>query len=362
MSRRALISGLGAGIAFAGSGCAPNVSGAPRVTVGTPAVNSVPGAQYPAGWQPKMLERTLQEFIAAFNDGDQATLSRFIPATSGTLNDWTPDRLFGFVVFGEGAPTGGGQVNKDKVLALLAAGHARGEHWRLSDVSVASTASPETLVYQMLIERTQRGGSASLGLGAGLLYAPQRTIPAWVLLPAPAGLARLSPPFMNDSTALPTVSKAAETFDEPLPSGCDVPALIAAVQRLFTAFNSGDEDVLRGFIPPAGSSERGFHWYDVSGTFSPSGSEFVGRTQDDVIAYFADRHRHHEQLRLLAMSQVNWDSRTGAMGFTPAIARWADDVAPHVASGKMAMYCPGFQIQVWVQNLAPPMLPKLPSG
>lgn len=365
LTRRRFVSSVGAGIALVGSGHARNVSGTPRLMAGTPTVSSVPGAKYPAGWGPKELERTLQVFIGAFNSGDQATLSRFIPAKSGDLNTWATDKLLRFLVYGTvGTSKSGNHTNKTDVLADFAARHEQQEHWNLTALSVAPAGSSEMLLYQMLIERTVRGGSASLGLGAGLLYTPERTIPAWELLPAPAGLMRLTPPFTENPAASPAVTKAVENGDDQIPSGCDVPALVAAIRRFFNAFNAGDEDVLRSFIPrnsaPAGSASHGLSWYGVFADFGLAGNGFLGKSRDEVVAYFAARHKRHEMLRLLALPQVSWDARTGEMGFRPFIGRWADDVVPHIVTGKMGMYCPGFQIGVWSQGVAsadfPPVL------
>lgn len=367
ISRRSLVSAFSAGAALLG---ASRVCGAPLMGIDVPRVNAVPGAAYPDGWGPTELERTLQEFIAAFNNGDRATLARFIPATSGTWDDRSQDELLTFSVGGPHngprvTPALGGIISRKDVLDYCAARHERRERWELTNLSVAPAASSDALVFQFLLKRSASDLPVALGLGTGLLYLPDRTIPAWGLMPAPAGLMLLTPPFMDDPAAPPALPAKIENADDEMPSGCDATALTAALQRFFAAFNAGDDAALRKFIPqiavPAGSApvRHALSWYGVPGLFGGPNSAFIGRSQDEILAYFASRHEHHEQLRLLGLHQVSWDPRMAALGFVPYIGRSADDIAPHVDDGKMEMFCPDFQIQVWNQSPAPSIMPDV---
>lgn len=327
-------------------------------------VGSVPKDKFLSGCGPTDLAGAIQSFIAAFNTGDQTTLSRFIPAASATRTTGTTRPNVDYW-FPWPPPTPVRSKNsyttREAVLAFFAARHQQEERWRLLGLSLApAEPSGDMIDFQILIERSGKGNTPDIGLGVGTFSCKNEAIPVLGLQPAPAGLVKLVPPFVSTPAATPTISDPTNGRDES--SACGPDNLRHAVQRFFEAFNSGDQAALTRIVPANARSNRqpqsrGLFAYRVFENLGEPGSGCLTNVYDEVLSYFASRHKHHEQLQLIALTQVGLDPSNIGMAFTPYFARWADDVAPHVATGKFVMYCPDFQIETWVQGPAPAILP-----
>jgi hypothetical protein len=133
--------------------------------------------------------------------------------------------------------------------------------------------------------------------------------------------------------------------DSGLPAGCKVHEVADFISKFFDAFNRGDRAQLtRSFA-------SSIQWYTVT---DAKGSMTVS-TRDDLLTYFADRHKHHERLRLLKI-RVSGPSWHGGSDIVFLLTRQADDLdggsqgQPILANGKGAMFCKEQAIFVWAMS------------
>ena len=122
------------------------------------------------------------------------------------------------------------------------------------------------------------------------------------------------------------------------PPDCNLRDVVGLVSTFIGAFNKGDSPVLRDVF----ADERGFEWYSVTeGDPDHGGRHFVTYDKSGLAKYFAERHLHHESLRLLMMD-VAHSAYTASTAFT--LARTADDLTAlgirnDVAVGKAEIRC-----------------------
>jgi len=155
-----------------------------------------------------------------------------------------------------------------------------------------------------------------------------------------------------------------------LPDGCHPRQVAELVIFFVDAFNSGDQASLsRIFFVSEGPSppdfaERAYDpwsWYTVS-TVEAGGkieSGFVTYDQDELLRYFARRHRKGEQLRLLKISltQTGLLGKADNVGFVYVLNRTARDLEPdlggpaHIASGQGAINCTNRRIFTWRMDM-----------
>ena len=143
------------------------------------------------------------------------------------------------------------------------------------------------------------------------------------------------------------------------PAACTPTEVEAFLGRFFDAFNRGDLAALRTFFPdeatgrgvPDHTGEK-FVWYSVNDQ-RPDGSRrhFVAHDLPTLWAYFAERHAHHETLRLANVLVRKQDAMTANL--TVFVHRAADDVPPEAgdppgqATGKAVVNCRDQTIRVW---------------
>jgi hypothetical protein len=130
--------------------------------------------------------------------------------------------------------------------------------------------------------------------------------------------------------------------DSGLPAGCKVREVADFVSRFFDAFNRGDRAQLTHFFASS------IQWYMV--TDAKGGMTVT--TRDDLLTYFAARHKHHERLRLLKI-RVSGPSWHGGGDIVFLLTRQADDLNADsqgqaiLVNGKGAMFCKEQGIFVW---------------
>ena len=146
----------------------------------------------------------------------------------------------------------------------------------------------------------------------------------------------------SSATPAPLPSVIITRDDSGLPAGCKVREVADFISTFFDAFNRGDRTQLTRFF--ASSLE----WYTVT---DAKGGMTVS-TRDDLLTYFADRHKHHERLRLLKI-RVSGPSWHGGADIVFLLTRQADDFdggsqgQAVLANGKGAMFCKERAIFVW---------------
>jgi hypothetical protein len=147
------------------------------------------------------------------------------------------------------------------------------------------------------------------------------------------------------ATAAPLPPVIVTRDDSGLPAGCKVHEVADFISRFFDAFNRGDRAQLTRFFASS------IQWYTVT---DAKGSVTVS-TRDDLLTYFADRHKHHERLRLLKI-RVSGPSWHGGGDIVFLLTRQADDLdggsqgQPILANGKGAMFCKEQAIFVWAMS------------
>lgn len=182
-------------------------------------------------------------------------------------------------------------------------------------------------------------------------------------MPTPATPARATPnPTALAATSTPTptlwsarigtaTSVSATPADGPYPAGCTPPEVEAFLARFLDAFNRGDTATLQSFFPSVASgrgvtdySGQKFVWYSMTDTnLDGSKRHFVAYDFPALWAYFAERHAHHETLRLASLRVSKHDSVTANL--TLNLHRTADDLQPDVgtppgqATGKGVLNC-----------------------
>lgn len=158
--------------------------------------------------------------------------------------------------------------------------------------------------------------------------------------------------------------------DASLPDGCHPRQVADLVVTFVEAFNGGDQEVLSRLFflseapsPPdyADGAYDLWSWYTV-GEVEPGGkivNDFVTYDQDELLEYFAARHRHGERLRLLKVSltQTGLLGKEDNVGFVYVLNRDARDLDPdlggpsHIALGQGAINCTNRRIFTWRMDM-----------
>ena len=153
-----------------------------------------------------------------------------------------------------------------------------------------------------------------------------------------------------ESAASPIVPTVIGERDA-LPPDCQPEAVARLVMRFFDAVNRGDQAQIDQTFAiaagPEGHKPQG--WYSVD--YSPPGQvprQFAAFAQDDLLAYFRERHAQREHLRLVGL-QVRGPTWHGGVDITYTLGRRADDFIgeerPYGSKG--AINCARQQIFVW---------------
>jgi len=149
------------------------------------------------------------------------------------------------------------------------------------------------------------------------------------------------------------------TRDDPsLPAGCRPRQTAGLIMNFFEAFNRGDQERLSRFFVP---------YYPIPGLYGVSedrGSRGFGtQSRDELLRYFAERHKQGERLQLLKVDVgKGWESGTANITFV--ITRKAGDLKPglggpdRVAMGKGGIDCKKQRIVVWQMGMEMPEYDK----
>lgn len=169
--------------------------------------------------------------------------------------------------------------------------------------------------------------------------------------------AELSRPVDAELYSNPPVEVLITRDDRTLPANCRPWHVAGLITTFFEAFNRGDQKRLSSIFfasaPRGGSPSR---WYSVAeGDPTKGGRGFVAHDVDELLSYFAERHRHQERLRLLMVAVGT--SSGGGVDFEYALTRSADDIEPgpegreRNAHGKGAMNCREQKIRFWSMGM-----------
>lgn len=151
------------------------------------------------------------------------------------------------------------------------------------------------------------------------------------------------------------------------PSACNQDDVTHIVERFIVAFNQGDQAQLARFFGPR------FQTYSVGdGDPQHGGQSFIAYgpeqrgsivarenvtavPRDDLLQYFATRHRHGEQLSLRRFGG-QYEATLNTSNITFQLVRTADDLPPgfggpeHLAYGKGAIDCTDQTIMAWTMS------------
>lgn len=117
--------------------------------------------------------------------------------------------------------------------------------------------------------------------------------------------------------------------DGSLPDGCGQVQVAELISRFFEAFNAGNGSELRRTFA---AESIGPPLYGV-GIGGDGGGAFGTERREDLLGYFAGRHRHGERLQLLQVS-VGIGARQGTADVTYLVARGADDLETVLADAR----------------------------
>jgi hypothetical protein len=151
-----------------------------------------------------------------------------------------------------------------------------------------------------------------------------------------------NPQASSSAAPAPLPSVMVTRDDTGLPAGCKVREVADSTSRFFDAFNRGDRTQL------SRSFSSSLQWYTVT---DAKGSTTLSN-RDDLLRYFADRHKHHERYRLLKI-RVSGPGWHGGGDIVFLLTRQADDLdggssgQPILADGKGAINCKERAIFVW---------------
>lgn len=137
--------------------------------------------------------------------------------------------------------------------------------------------------------------------------------------------------------AAPVTTLAAKPAAEPAAPSCEARPI---VDRFVRAFNRGDLDELDSLFA---QESDGWSWYAV-GDRAGRRSLVAAKNRLNLIAYFDQRHRQHESLRI-----VDFNENSGG-NFDLALVRRADDLAdgrPVRRLGKGRVICENGTLGVW---------------
>jgi hypothetical protein len=140
-------------------------------------------------------------------------------------------------------------------------------------------------------------------------------------------------------------------------TSCTDSASRQLVESFISSFNKGDTAELDRLF-----SSDGFEWYSTDAPGARVDREAKDRT--GLMAYFAERHRGHEQLKLESFHFIGESAGgLGALGnFEFELTRMADGLAPTPYGGKGAIACWSnpHTILVWSMAREPFLRARLP--
>jgi hypothetical protein len=131
------------------------------------------------------------------------------------------------------------------------------------------------------------------------------------------------------------------------PSECTPQEVRQVVERFTDAFNRGDLPQLDQLV-----SRQYFVWYATDAPGRRANPEASNR--DDLIAYFAERHRQHEHLSLNSLDISFTNASRG--GFWAHLTRSADDGLPptrYSAKGEVQCATMPSSLAVWAMDRMP---------
>ncbi len=156
-----------------------------------------------------------------------------------------------------------------------------------------------------------------------------------------------------------------------LPAGCDEAMILGVVRDFIAAFNRGDQGTLARLFPARGSDADHpwagdpdqLRWFTLVQADPTKGVDALNLyTRETLLAYFAERHARHEQMRVveLVVNPAGGGPTTAAINFR--IARVADDLPETTFGGKGGVGCAHGLIFLWSQggrsgSLATPTVP-----
>lgn len=174
--------------------------------------------------------------------------------------------------------------------------------------------------------------------------------------PASVAIAPSASPVSSDATIPVARYAVVATPGTPVPAGCRPDAVSRVVDGFIDAFNRGDQAQLGRFFGPrflfyavndrdAQGGNRSFVAYAPSqrGSIVPD-DRVTAVPQTDLLAYFADRHLHHERLALQTFGG-SYAATTTVINFGMRLVRTADDLPAglggpgHLAGSKGGMDC-----------------------
>jgi hypothetical protein len=174
-----------------------------------------------------------------------------------------------------------------------------------------------------------------------------------------------SPELIPDERA--EVQPVIVTRENPsLPSRCSPLEVARLILQFFDAFNRGDQEQLAKMFSLGGSDQD--RWYSVSdgSLWSEDRTHFVAYTNEDLLAYFAERHEMQEHLNLLKVDVGPGHHRNDA-GIAIVLSRQAKDLRTtgkpfQYLLGKGQIDCVSQTILVWsVGAASPDSEPPLPE-
>lgn len=130
----------------------------------------------------------------------------------------------------------------------------------------------------------------------------------------------------------------------PSPNQCTPQGVHQVVERFIDAFNRGDIPLLNQLV-----SRHQFVWYATDSPGERVNAEASNR--DNLMAYFAERHRQHEHLVLNSLDVTFTDATRG--GLWAHLTRSADDGLPparYVSKGEIQCSTMPSSLTVWGMN------------
>lgn len=156
----------------------------------------------------------------------------------------------------------------------------------------------------------------------------------------------------------PPVEVLVTRDDISLPEGCRPWEVAGLLSSFFDAYNRGDQRELAGFFPERASV---MHWlYGVSegGIRGEERHALELRTREELLRYFAERHKAGESLRLLGVDVASDLERSEHAGITATLIRKATDLRKEpgglLTFVKASIDCRAQQIALWNMDTPPP--------
>lgn len=157
-------------------------------------------------------------------------------------------------------------------------------------------------------------------------------------------------------TPTPAVLIVGEALD--LPQGCSPEELVDVVLSFFDAYNAGDQTRLTQFFDPW-IKQRVLEGRYADNFLNESDAvvgHFDTANRDELLPYFAERHRQHDQFHLLAIDAIAPQSGGRDPTMMVRYLRQADDLPATSDAGVRVVHSPAtirchdHKISTWVAN------------